>query len=187
MFIYWIYIAKTLSRSVYGATATDTTGFRDAHILSGQIGAFYNFIAFVSAFGLAWLAKKYGAKHIHAICLSLAGVGLFVLPSIDSPTLVFIPMVGMGLSWASMMGNPYVILAGSIPEKRTGVYMGIFNMFIVIPMLLQNVTMPLYYESWLNNNPINAMKLAGVMLLLGAVSTLFIRIKKSEKTVLPVH
>lgn len=179
MFIYWIYIAKTLSRSVFGATASSTEGFRDADILSGQIGAFYNFIAFVSAFGLAWLAKRYGAKHIHAVCLALAGIGLFVLPYISSPTLVFLPMIGMGLSWASMMGNPYVILAGSIPEKRTGVYMGIFNMFIVIPMLLQNITMPLYYESWLGNNPINAMKLAGVMLLLGAVSTLFIRTKKA--------
>ena len=180
MFIYWIYIAKTLSRSVYGATESSASGFRDADILSGQIGAFYNFVAFVSAFGLAWLAKKYGAKYIHAICLSLAGVGLFVLPSISNPYLVFIPMIGMGLSWASMMGNPYVILAGSIPPKRTGVYMGIFNMFIVIPMLLQNVTMPLYYESWLANNPINAMKLAGVMLLLGAISTFFIRSKKSS-------
>jgi len=179
MFIYWIYIAKTLSRSVYGAKESSASGFRDADILSGQIGAFYNFIAFVSAFGLAWLAKKYGAKYIHAICLSLAGIGLFVLPSISNPYLVFIPMIGMGLSWASMMGNPYVILAGSIPPKRTGVYMGIFNMFIVIPMLLQNVTMPLYYESWLANNPINAMKLAGVMLLLGAISTFFIRSKKS--------
>ena len=180
MFIYWIYIAKTLSRSVYGATESSASGFRDADILSGQIGAFYNFIAFVSAFGLAWLAKKYGAKYIHAICLSLAGIGLFVLPSISNPYLVFIPMIGMGLSWASMMGNPYVLLAGSIPPKRTGVYMGIFNMFIVIPMLLQNVTMPLYYESWLGNNPINAMKLAGVMLLLGAISTFFIRSKKSS-------
>ena len=180
MFIYWIYIAKTLSRSVYGATESSASGFRDADILSGQIGAFYNFVAFVSAFGLAWLAKKYGAKYIHAICLSLAGVGLFVLPSISNPYLVFIPMIGMGLSWASMMGNPYVLLAGSIPPKRTGVYMGIFNMFIVIPMLLQNVTMPLYYESWLANNPINAMKLAGVMLLLGAISTFFIRSKKSS-------
>ncbi len=185
MFIYWIYIAKTLARSVYGGAEVGSAGFRDADILSGQIGAFYNFIAFLSAFGLAWLARKYSAKYLHAICLSFAGVGLFVLPSINNPAYVFIPMIGMGLSWASMMGNPYVILAGSIPPKKAGVYMGIFNMFIVIPMLLQNVTMPLYYESWLNNNPINAMKLAGVMLLLGAVSTLFIRIKKVEKIMLP--
>ena len=180
MFIYWIYIAKTLSRSVFGATESGATGFRDADILSGQIGAFYNFIAFVSAFGLAWLAKKYGPKYIHAICLSLAGIGLLILPSIHNPVYVFIPMIGMGLSWASMMGNPYIMLAGSIPSERTGVYMGIFNMFIVLPMLLQNVTMPLYYESWLDNNPINAMKLAGSMLLMGAICTLFIKYKRNN-------
>jgi maltose/moltooligosaccharide transporter len=176
MFIYWIYIAKTLSRSVFGGNISEE-GFRNADILSGQIGAFYNFVAFISAFGLAWLAKKYNAKYLHAICLSLAGIGLFILPSIKDPILVFIPMIGMGLSWASMMGNPYVILAGSIPQKRAGVYMGIFNMFIVIPMLLQNITMPLYYETWLSNNPMNAMKLAGVMLILGAICSLFIRTK----------
>jgi len=181
MFIYWIYIAKTLSHSVFGAEGTTAEGFRNADILSGQIGAFYNFIAFISAFGLAWLAKKYQAKHLHAICLTLAGIGLFILPSIKDPVYVFIPMIGMGLSWASMMGNPYIILAGSIPAKRTGVYMGIFNMFIVIPMLLQNITMPLYYESWLGNNPINAMKLAGVMLVLGAICILFIRNNSTSK------
>ncbi len=188
MFIYWIYIAKTLSKSIYNVTGASTEGFRNADILSGQIGAFYNFIAFVSAFGLAWLARKYNAKYIHAICLTLAGIGIFILPSIQNPNLVFIPMIGMGLSWASMMGNPYVILAGSIPPARTGVYMGIFNMFIVIPMLLQNVTMPLYYESWLNNNPINAMKLAGAMLIIGAICTIFIKtVKPPTDIVLPSH
>lgn len=185
MFIYWIYIAKTLSRSVYGEASASAEGFRNADILSGQIGAFYNFIAFISAFGLAWLARKYNAKYLHAICLTLAGIGLFVLPSIKDPNLVFIPMIGMGLSWASMMGNPYIILAGSIPPARTGVYMGIFNMFIVIPMLLQNVTMPLYYETWLNNNPMNAMKLAGVMLLMGAICTFFIKTKGAKEIILP--
>ena len=184
MFIYWIYIAKTLSRSVYGETSASVEGFRNADILSGQIGAFYNFIAFISAFGLAWLARKYNAKFLHAICLTLAGIGLFILPSINDPNLVFIPMIGMGLSWASMMGNPYVILAGSIPPARTGVYMGIFNMFIVIPMLLQNLTMPLYYETWLENNPIKAMKLAGVMLVLGALCTLFIKNKVTKDIVI---
>jgi maltose/moltooligosaccharide transporter len=96
-------------------------------------------------------------------------------------------MIGMGLSWASMMGNPYIILAGSIPPKQTGVYMGIFNMFIVIPMLLQNLTMPLYYESWLDNNPINAMKLAGVMLILGAICTMFIKTNSSKEIEIPIN
>jgi len=179
MFIYWIYIAKCLSRSVF-AGASDS--FREADLLSGQIGAFYNFTAFISAFGLAWLAKRYGAKQMHAICLSLAGLGLYFLPSFRNSALVFIPMIGMGLSWASMMGNPYVILAGCIPKERTGVYMGVFNMFIVIPMLLQNVTMPLYYESWLGGNPVNAIKLAGALLILSAVSVFFINNKTGNKS-----
>ncbi len=182
MFIYWIYIAKTLSKSVYATETVSAESFRNADILSGQIGAFYNFIAFIAAFGLAWLAKKYNAKYLHAICLTLAGIGLYILPFIKDPVWVFVPMIGMGLSWASMMGNPYIILAGSIPAKRTGIYMGIFNMFIVIPMLLQNITMPLYYESWLSNNPINAMKLAGIMLIMGALCTFFITYKKDTIT-----
>lgn len=178
MFIYWIYIAKCLSRSVFHSTEVGGTGFRNADLLSGQVGAFYNFIAFISAFGLAWLAKKHGAKIVHAGCLSLAGLSLFVLPSIHNSVLIFVPMIGMGLSWASMMGNPYIILAGSIPANRTGVYMGIFNMFIVIPMLLQNLTMPLYYESWLGNNPIHAIQLAGVLLVLAALSVVLIKPEK---------
>jgi maltose/moltooligosaccharide transporter len=181
MFIYWIYIAKCLSKSVFHSSGVSGSGFRDADLLSGQIGAFYNFIAFVSAFGLAVLAKKYGAKSTHAACLSLAGLGLFILPSIHNPVLIFIPMIGMGLSWASMMGNPYIILAGSIPANRTGVYMGIFNMFIVIPMLLQNITMPLYYESWLGNDPVHAIQLAGVLLVLASVSVSIIKPKKNEE------
>ena len=180
MFIYWIYIAKCLSVSVFNAQAGSTTAFRDADLLSGQIGAFYNFIAFVSAFGLAWLAKKYGAKLIHALCMLCAGLGLLALPHIHSQALVFIPMVGMGLSWASMMGNPYIILAGNIPAERTGVYMGIFNMFIVIPMLLQNVTMPLYYESWLGNSPQNAIMLAGALLVAAALSVTIIKTKQTQ-------
>ena len=175
MFIYWIYIAKCLSSSVFGSSGT--TGFRNADLLSGQVGAFYNFIAFISAFGLARLAKKYGAKKVHAACMALAGIGLVMLPAVHDPHLVFIPMIGMGVSWASMMGSPYVILAGNIPAERTGVYMGIFNMFIVIPMLLQNITMPLYYESLLGNNPQHAIMLAGILLIVAANAVFLIKVK----------
>ena len=96
-------------------------------------------------------------------------------------------MIGMGFSWASMMGNPYIMLASSIPADRTGVYMGIFNMFIVIPMLLETFTIPMYYKSWLGNDPVNAITLAGVLLVLASASTLLIRYKKAEgPVVVPV-
>ena len=82
------------------------------------------------------------------------------------------------------MGNPYIMLAGSIPPERTGVYMGIFNMFIVIPMLLETFTMPLYYKSWLGNSPVNAIVLAGILLILASISVLFIKTtKRVEGTV----
>ncbi len=183
MFIYWIYISKSLSKSIFHTTDVHNEGFRNAELLAGQVGAFYNFIAFASAFLLAWIANKVGPKYVHSCCLLLAGLGLIWLPQIENSNLVFLPMIGMGLSWASMMGTPYMMLAGSVPPKRTGVYMGIFNMFIVIPMLLQNVTMPIYYESLLGNNPTNAIKLAGILLMLAAASVAFIKVNKSDDEV----
>jgi maltose/moltooligosaccharide transporter len=87
---------------------------------------------------------------------------------------LFVPMIGVGLAWASIMGNPYVLLAGSIPPERAGVYMGIFNMFIVIPMLIQMVTLPLFYQALLGGDPANVIRLAGALLLCAAVAVLFV-------------
>ena len=179
MFIYWQFIAKSLSKSLYGITDSASEAFRNAEILSGQIGAFYNFISFISAFLIIYLAKKMGAKLIHTLCLIISGIGLIVLVNIKTESLVFIPMIGMGLSWASMMGNTYVMLAGCLPKERTGVYMGIFNMFIVIPMLIETFTFPTIYKTVLGENPVNALILAGIMLILAGVSTQFIKLKNN--------
>jgi maltose/moltooligosaccharide transporter len=180
MFIYWQYIAKCLSKSLYGTVDAESPFFRKAELLVGPLGAFYNAIAFGGAFLLAWLARKYSPKYLHSVCLLMAGVGLLAIPYIKNESMLFIPMIGMGFSWASMMGNPYIMLASSIPAERTGVYMGIFNMFIVIPMLLETFTIPMYYKSWLGNNPVNAIMLAGVLLVLASVATLFIKYQKAE-------
>ena len=96
------------------------------------------------------------------------------LPAIHDRAWLFVPMLGVGLAWASIMGNPYVLLAGSIPPERAGVYMGIFNMFIVIPMLIQSATLPLYYQSLLGGQPDQVIRLAGALLLCAAVAVLFV-------------
>jgi maltose/moltooligosaccharide transporter len=87
-------------------------------------------------------------------------------------------MLGIGLAWASIMGNPYVLLAGAIPPERAGVYMGIFNMFIVIPMLIQMLTLPLLYDSLLGGRPENVIRLAGALLACAAVAVCFVRTEK---------
>ena len=180
MFTYWIYISSSISKTFFNTTDGNSEGYSTASIWAGQIGAFYNCITFISAFAIAKIALKYNPKLVHGFCLTMAGIGLLILPGIHEKNLLFIPMIGMGVSWASMMGTPYIMLAGSVPPERTGVYMGIFNMFIVIPMFIQNLTVPLYFKTLLGNNPENAIRLAGVLLILAAIAAQFIKYKKSE-------
>ncbi|MYN26591.1 MFS transporter [Duganella levis] len=186
MFCYWQYIMLSLSTTLYGTTDQASQGFRDAGLLAGQVGAFYNFIAFIGALALVPFTRRYGPKITHSICLALAGVAMFSIPQIHTPALLFVPMVGIGLAWASIMGNPYVMLAGCIPPERTGVYMGIFNMFIVIPMIIQIFTLPLYYRSLLGGNPENVIRLAGVLMLCGAVAVLAVKTKKPQASLRPL-
>jgi len=175
MMCYWIYIVPALAATVYGTDDPLSQGFRDAGLLNGQIGGFYNFIAFLAAFAMVPFTRRFGARAMHASCLALAAVGLWCLPGIGGGWLLFVPMVGVGLAWASIMGNPYVLLAGSIPPERAGVYMGIFNMFIVIPMIIQMLTLPLIYEPLLGGRPAHVIQLAGVLLACAAVAVLRVR------------
>jgi maltose/moltooligosaccharide transporter len=178
MMCYWIYIVPSLARAVFDTSDASSQGFRDAGLLNGQIGGFYNFVAFVAAFGLIPLTRRFGPKVVHAACLSLAGVGMWCLPNIQDTALLFVPMVGIGLAWASIMGNPYIMLARSIPSERAGVYMGIFNMFIVLPMIIQMLTLPLYYDSLLGSDPRHVIQLAGCFLGIAALLTL--RVKTND-------
>ena len=188
MFCYWQYIVLSISTTFFKTTEQSSAGFREAGLINGQVGGFYNFMAFVGAFALVPFTKRLGPKIMHSVCLTLAGIGMIFIPSIDSRLLLFLPMIGVGLAWASMMGNPYIMLAGSIPAERTGVYMGIFNMFIVIPMMIQIFTLPLYYNSLLKGNPENVIVLAGALLICGAIAVLFVKLKpgQADTTGLPI-
>ena len=177
MMCYWIYIVPTLAKTVFNTADATSEGFRDASLLNGQIGGFYNFIAFIAAFAMLPFVRRLGPKVVHAVCLCAAAAGMWALPSIQDKAWLFVPMLGVGLAWASIMGNPYVLLAGSIPPQRAGVYMGIFNMFIVIPMLIQMVTLPLIYRSLLGGQPDNVIRLAGTLLACAAVAVMFVPTK----------
>ena len=175
MMCYWIYIVPTLAKTMFGTSDATSAGFRDASLLNGQIGGFYNFVAFIAAFAMVPVVRRLGPRRMHAACLVAAAVGMWVLPGLRDKAWLFLPMVGVGLAWASIMGNPYAMLAGSIPPERAGVYMGIFNMFIVIPMLIQMLTLPLIYQPLLGGQPDNVIRLAGVLLACAAVAVLRVK------------
>jgi maltose/moltooligosaccharide transporter len=183
MMCYWIYIVPAVAKSIFQTNDATSEGFRDASLLNGQIGGFYNFVAFLAAFAMIPISRKFGPRNVHALCLTLAGIAMWCIPSIQNKWLLFVPMIGVGLAWGSIMGNPYIMLAGSIPPERAGVYMGIFNMFIVIPMIIQMLTLPLIYKSILSSDPGNVLRLAGVFLVIAAVMAM--RIRGQSKAVAP--
>ena len=174
MFCFWQYVALSFSKSAFGTTDAGTAEFRQAGLEYGLAGAFYNFVAFLSALLMVGVVKRHGAKMVHAGCLVAAGLAMMAIPSAASQNALWLPMVGIGLGWGSIMGNPYIMLAGSIPPERTGVYMGIFNMFIVIPMLLQIFSFWAFdlYTGLLGSDPRNVLYLAGTLMILAAASTL---------------
>jgi len=192
MFCYWQYLTSALSLSLFDTLDENTAGFKQSQVLTGQVNGTYNIVCFLVAFALVPLAIKIGAKGVHVFSLALGGLGLLAIPylnvtdvlfSLPNPfgegsvaiTTLYLFTIGLGIAWAYMLAMPYQLLAGSIPKEKTGVYMGIFNVFIVVPMIIQIFTMQFFVYDLLGNNPINVIRLAGIFLLLGGVFTLFVK------------
>ena len=175
MSAYWGYIIYSISRSVYGTADPTDAGFKTAQLTNGEMAAFYNGIGCLLAFAMVPLSKRLGANRVHAFCLVLAGLGMLALPNVSDKWMLFIPAVGVGIGWASIMGNPYIILANAIPPDRTGVYMGIFNMMIVIPMLLFALTMPLMYDPIFGGDARNMLRLSGVLMFFAAAAVWWVK------------
>ena len=180
MFCYWQYVSHSIAQSVWHATSENKDLYSQAVAWTGLVNGFYNIVTFVSAFALVAMARKYGAKWVHAGALILAAVGLWMFPHISNKYMLFVPMIGFGIAWASMMGVPYIIAVAAIPRERYGVYMGIINMMIVIPMLIQTLTFGKVYHNFLGANPGNAIMFAGALLLTAAMATLLIKTPKQE-------
>jgi maltose/moltooligosaccharide transporter len=174
MFAYWQYITFAVGRTMYNTNDPASAAFREATLTTQQAGALYNFIAFLGALVLIPVVARLGARRVHAVCLAASGIAMLLIPGASTPAALFVLMLGIGIGWAGMMGNTYVMLADCIPPARNGIYMGIFNLFIVIPMLIQTLTMPLIYRPLLGGDPRNVLILGGVLMLAGAVATLLV-------------
>ena len=181
LFCYWQNSSKSIALSVWNATPKDNPElYEKAVSWTGLVNGWYNIVTFLSALALAGFAKKYGAKSVHMICLILAAAGFLAFPHIQDKNLLFFAISGFGIGWASMMGIPYLLVVSDIPKERYGVYMGIINMMIVIPMILQNISFGYILKHFLDNDPRNAITFAGVLLAIAALATALIKPSPSK-------
>jgi maltose/moltooligosaccharide transporter len=150
----------SVAESVFNARP-ETPGYEEAAAWTGLMNGSYNFVTMLSALFLLPLVQRIGGKRVHAGSLALAAISLVALSQIEVKILTLLPMIGLGICWASMVGVPYLMVASMVPRERTGVYMGILNMMIVVPMLIQTLTFGWIFGNLLDDRGTNAMLLAG--------------------------
>lgn len=184
LFCYWQNSSKSIALSIWNTTPQQNSKlYEQAVSWTGLVNGWYNIVTFLTAFGLAYLAKKYSAKHVHFTCLVLAAIGFLIFPHVTNKYLLFPAITGFGIGWASMMGIPYLMVVSSIPKERYGVYMGIINMMIVIPMFIQTLSFGYILKHFLHNDPRQAIVFAGILLIIAAFLTLFVKSKSTNSKI----
>ena len=187
LFSMWVFTTPALAQHVWGLAPDDThsAAFNVAGDFVGPIFGTYNLVAMFYAFLLPTIAAKIGRKGTHAFSLVCGGLGLMSILLITSPEMknyLHLSMVGVGMAWGSILAMPYAILAGSIPLKKMGIYMGIFNFFITLPQILNGVIGGPIVKYFYNDNAIYAIIAAGVIMILGAVAVMFVEDKDDVVT-----
>jgi maltose/moltooligosaccharide transporter len=176
----WIYTTPGVTAHHYGATEASSQAYNDGADWVGVLFAAYNGFAALAALTLAPLATRLGRRGAHLVCLSLGGVGLISFVFIDDPTWLLLPMVGVGFAWASILSMPYAMLAGALPAAKMGLYMGVFNIFIVIPQILAATLLGLLLRNVFDGEAIYVVLTGGVLLLLAGLATLRVDDRDAE-------
>jgi len=181
LFAMWIYTTPAVTHHIYGASDPTSKLFNEGADWVGVLMAVYNGFAAVMAFIIMWLAKKTSRRVVHLISLICGGLGLASFYIIKDPNLLLVSELGIGLAWASILAMPYAILAGSLPPEKMGVYMGIFNFFIVIPQITAASILGFFVKNIVNGEAIYALLLGGVSMFAAGLFTLFVK-DVDEKT-----
>ena len=171
----WQFFGIAIARHVFLAPDERSPLFAEGTEWGGLCFAIYNVVCFLVAFLLPSLAKKTSRKVVHMIALLCGGIGLISVLFVTNKWMLFASMVGVGIAWASILSMPYVMLSTAVPPARMGVYMGVFNLFIVIPQIVMSLIVPRIYTNLLGGDPRNAVVLGGFSLLIAAATVWGVR------------
>ncbi|WP_215225836.1 MFS transporter [Echinicola shivajiensis] len=186
LFSMWVFTTPALAQHVWGLSAMDRSSveFNEAGNYVGVIFGVYNLVSAIFALTLPVIAAKIGRKLTHAVCLTAGGLGLIsiiMVSNVDMKWLLNISMIGVGIAWASILAMPYAILAGSVPPKKMGVYMGIFNFFITAPQILNGFVGGYIVKYLYDGQAIYALFSAGIILIIAAICVIFVDDKDDVK------
>jgi len=169
LFAMWIYTTPAVTKHIYETTDTTSLDYNIGADWVGVLMSTYSGISALAAFLLVWMANRMQRKYVHSISLVLGGLGLSTFYIFKSPELLLISEIGIGVAWASILSIPYAILTGSLPQKKLGIYMGIFNFFIVIPQITAAAILGFMVKSIFGGDAIYALLLGGLSMFVAAV------------------
>jgi maltose/moltooligosaccharide transporter len=169
LFCMWLYFGVAVAHNIFGAENPGSPAYRAGIEWGGVCSAAYNAVCFVFSFALPGLARRFGRKRTHIFCLLCGAAGLMAVILMHSKYMLLFSMVGVGIAWASTLSMPYAILAAILPPNRIGVYMGIFNFFVVVPEILASLFFGFIMVHFLHNNRMLAVVAGGVSMLVAAL------------------
>lgn len=172
LFSMWIYTTSAVTRHIYGATDATSVAYNEGADWVSLLFAVYNGVAAVVAFSLPWLAKRSSRRFTHMVCLVIGGISLISIYFLSNPDLLLLPMIGIGIAWASILSMPYAMLAGALPADKMGYYMGVFNFFIVIPQIVAATILGFIVGFFFDGLAVYALIVGGVSMILAGVLSL---------------
>jgi len=172
LFAMWIYTGSAIADAVWGTRDAQSAAFQEAGNQVGIMFAVYSGVSALAAFILPVFARATSRKIVHFTCLAIGGLSLASIALIDSKDMLMLPMIGVGVAWASILTMPYAILAGSLPAKRMGYFMGLFNFFVVIPQIVSGLLLGFVTREFFDGHTVQTLVLGGASMLLAALLTL---------------
>lgn len=179
-FAMWIYTTSGVAQNAFGTTDPASKNFQDAGDWVSVMFMVYNGVSALAAFLLPVLAAKIGRKFTHMFCLIMGGIGLILIFFIKDHQMLLLPMVCIGLAWASTLTMPYAILAGALPANKMGFYMGVFNFFIVIPQIVAAAILGFFVKNVFNEQSIYALVVGGVSMIIAGLMNFIVSDKGDE-------
>ncbi|MFZ6864560.1 MFS transporter [Undibacterium sp. Ji67W] len=175
LFAMWVYTTPSIAETVFHSTDAQSAAYQEGGNWVGIMFGVYGGVSALAAFVLPILAKMTSRKFVHMLCLVIGGISLISIFVISSKEMLLLPMVGVGIAWASVLTMPYAILAGALPANRMGYYMGLFNFFVVIPQIIAGIVLGAMLKHFFDNQSVKVLMLGGVCMVVGGLFTLLVK------------